>query len=325
MRVLLAYKMCNMIRLLKFVIAVPTFLLIGCTNEDDSFLVTWIMVGVNNTTQQADAHLISGGGKVILIDTGHQNTIHALFNELKFRNIDYIDAVFITHPHSDHYGGLVDLIKSKIGIGVIYMNDVSQEWMKREWWGGNYGDLVEIRENAMLKNISISTYDKFESFYFNEKCKFNKLFIFSEEELLEKGIGPDINELSLISELKYGEYKALFTGDLNTKLSNWLLENEKEQIWCDVLKVPHHGTEGLASNDFFQATEAKICLVPSPTHLWESNRSSRPREVFKKMGSKVFLNGELGSVTVEFRSSGVRVHSSTRRNLFSLNKINKFF
>ena len=180
MRVLLAYKMCNMIRLLKFVITVPTFLLIGCTNEDDSFLVTWVMVGVNNTTQQADAHLISGGGKVILIDTGHQNTIHALFNELKFRNIDYIDAVFITHPHSDHYGGLVDLIKSKIGIGVIYMNDVSQEWMKREWWGGNYGDLVEIRENAMLKNISISTYDKFESFYFNEKCKFNKLFIFSE-------------------------------------------------------------------------------------------------------------------------------------------------
>jgi competence protein ComEC len=306
-------KRCHLFLLL------TSFSFFGC-GSSDSTVVTWTMLGVNHSLQQTDAHLVQGYGKTIMIDTGHKLTASKLIRDLNERKIKSIDAIFITHPHSDHYGGLLTIIESEIEIGVIYMNDVSQKWMKREWWGGNYGDLIEIRKSAEAKNILIQDYSHFDTFSFSENCHFRKLFIFNEDELSKLGIGPDINELSLVAELTYGPYKALFTGDLNKKLSNWIVRNSKESIICDVLKVPHHGTEGLASNEFFLATRAKACLVPSPRHLWDSNRSLRTRMVFSEMKSKAIVNGEHGNVEVEFSSSGIKIRSDADSDLFSLIK-----
>jgi competence protein ComEC len=278
------------------------------------------MLDINYQNQQGDAHLITSKDKAILIDAGHIKARRKLIKELNKRRIKRLNAVFITHPHNDHYGGLLTLIRSNVKIDVIYMNDVSEEWMASEWWGGSIEELNNIRNAAKCKHIPIKDYTDFDEFIFSSSFKMEKLFAFTEEQLTNINIGPDVNELSLLSKVTYNDYSVLFTGDLNTPLSNWLMNNCKEQFKCDILKVPHHGASGLASNAFFENTNAKIGLIPAPEWLWNTTRCNRTKEVLAKMNCATFVNGLVGTINVVFSNNQIKILPKNSYNYMIFNK-----
>jgi beta-lactamase superfamily II metal-dependent hydrolase len=115
-------------------------------------------------------------------------------------------------------------------------------------------------------------------------------------------VGPtDINDTSVIARLEAGSTRVLFTGDLNDRIGRYLAGNSGE-LRADILKVPHHGTEGVAPNVFFDRVSPLLAVVPSPLALWRSERSSRIREYFKKLKIPTLISGREGAVTVEFFS-----------------------
>jgi competence protein ComEC len=109
--------------------------------------------------------------------------------------------------------------------------------------------------------------------------------------------GTDINDLSLVMMLKQNKKKILFTGDLNNAIGQYLAKNA-HNLEADILKVPHHGTEGVVPNSFFEVVNAKFALVPAPTHLWCQERSARIRNWFNNNGVPVYVNGWHGNVQV---------------------------
>jgi len=117
-----------------------------------------------------------------------------------------------------------------------------------------------------------------------------------------------INDLSLIMMLKQSGHKMLFTGDLNRKIGKYLASHAHD-IQAEVLKVPHHGTEGCAPNSFFKAVNPKYALVPAPRGLWCSKRSSRIRNWFEKNQVPVFVAGFHENVKVEIRKGKLRILS----------------
>lgn len=59
----------------------------------------------------------------ILIDGGKTGDSDNILAFLANHKISYLDHIVCSHPHEDHAGGLVDLIKSKeINIGQIWMH-----------------------------------------------------------------------------------------------------------------------------------------------------------------------------------------------------------
>jgi beta-lactamase superfamily II metal-dependent hydrolase len=120
---------------LKYILIVFLFFYIqGCDYNKKS---TWVMLNVNKTGKQGDAHIISKGSMHFMIDTGQQYYVRSiLIPYLRKHRITHLKGVLITHPHFDHYGGMKDLIESGISIDEIYMNMPTKEQMKREWWGG---------------------------------------------------------------------------------------------------------------------------------------------------------------------------------------------
>ena len=119
----------------------------------------------------------------------------------------------------------------------------------------------------------------------------------------------DVNDTSLVLLLTNGGTRALFTGDLNAPLGRYLALNEP-RVHADVLKVPHHGTDGLAPNEFFDRVGAKVALVPSPRYLWLGERSRRAREYFAARKVEVYVNGIHGDVMVRIGPRGFVVTSS---------------
>ncbi len=260
-------------------------------------LVAWTMLAVNDATpQQADAHLLRTGGATLLIDAGAVGG--PLVALLKKYGVKRIDIVLISHPHKDHYGGLWALFDSDVSVGRVVMNFPSKKSCDVELpWGCDYADLEKLGALMVAKGIS------------HEKSStgdllFREGLVTLQTLYAHDGASPpvgvtDINDQSLIVRLQAGPHRALFTGDLNDVLGRYLAQHVPD-LEADILKVPHHGTEGVAPNEFFARVAASLALVPAPTTLWHSDRSKRIRDYFAQAAVPAMVSGELGDVTVEF-------------------------
>ena len=98
-------------------------------------------------------------------------------------------------------------------------------------------------------------------------------------------------------KLSNGAQSILFAGDLNKQVGDFLTKNAYE-LQADIIKVPHHGTESTVTNIFFDTVRAKIALVPSPTHLWISERSRRIREYLQDKKTGIYVSGVNGDVSL---------------------------
>ncbi|MBO5411042.1 MAG: MBL fold metallo-hydrolase, partial [Clostridia bacterium] len=73
---------------------------------------------------QGDCTLITCGGYSLLIDAGENGHESEVINYLRNHGIEKLDYVIGTHPHSDHIGGMADVIY-EFPIGKMYMPKVA--------------------------------------------------------------------------------------------------------------------------------------------------------------------------------------------------------
>ena len=60
----------------------------------------------------ADAILVLGnGGSSLLIDTGLEDTYGTVRRCLEDNGVEQLDMLIITHPHKDHIGGAMEVIR----------------------------------------------------------------------------------------------------------------------------------------------------------------------------------------------------------------------
>ena len=99
--------------------------------------------------------------------------------------------------------------------------------------------------------------------------------------------------------LRNDTMRVLFTGDLNKYLGAHLAGLRDPRLQAELLKVPHHGTESLAPNAFFEWVAPLVAFVPAPHNLWLSDRSKRPREWFQSRSIPAYVTGEVGAMLVD--------------------------
>ena len=111
--------------------------------------------------------------------------------------------------------------------------------------------------------------------------------------------------------LTHRRMKYLLAGDLNRALGRYITaQNGAVPLKADILKVPHHGTEGLADNDFFEAVRPSVMVVPSPKELWLSERSQRIRLLANTC--KTFINGLHGDIAIKSYGSSYRLTTNKK-------------
>jgi beta-lactamase superfamily II metal-dependent hydrolase len=269
----------------------------------------WTMINVNYSPQQGDAHLIQArNGKNILIDTGHLDPARkALVPFLQSKGIKKIDTVFITHPHKDHYLGILAILESGIPIETVYMNDIARKECEVEMpWGCDYEEIVSYK--GMLKNNQVKVLEAKAGTLFDLGIGSSLKILYAFDGLNTPVGLTDINDMSYIMLLKHGFNSALFTGDLNAKLGEYLAKESKD-LKVDILKLPHHGTEGAAPDAFYAAVSPKDVLVPSPALLWCSSRSARMKSWVESHKTPTYVNGFSGYVTVKMGLFGYQIEA----------------
>lgn len=275
--------------------------------------IVYTMVDVCGEPYQADAHILRFvNGLVYAIDAGQGSKLAAY---LKNNNITAVDKFFISHAHKDHYNGIINVIQAGVKINTVFFNVPDKEVCDTEKpWGCDYKHILETIKFIKDHNISVETLKTGDSFVPQDDTVVTVLAVFDGSNT---PIGKtDINDTSAIMKLTHGKTSILFTGDLNARLSEYLVKS-KYDVKADILKVPHHGTEGVATNDFFDAVSPRLALVPSPKDLWLSDRSKRVRDYFSSKRIPTLVSGVDNDVNIllfEDKYETVKINCDADKN-----------
>ena len=259
--------------------------------EEKKLVVTFIDVG------QGDSVLIkSPEGSYALIDGGEQDS--GVINHLKRNNIDNIELIIATHPHSDHIGGLVDVIKQFQPKRVITNGDMHTTL--------TYENFLDAIIFSQAEYIEVTRGDIIEF----DSIKFDVLH---PGNLVE----GDLNRNSLVLSLVYLGTKFLFTGDATPDSEQELLRASMP-LQVDILKVGHHGSNSSTSIEFIRSVKPEISIYSAG----KGNSYGHPaKETILRLldsGSLVYGTDINGTITIEVDEFGYIIFPTIQENVADL-------
>lgn len=223
--------------LLLIIVAVPLFY----TKFEQPLKIHLLDVG------EGDSILIqTPKHKTILIDAGNPVTGQKVIQYLKKHHIKKIDHLIFTHPDQDHIGGIFYLLQ-RLKIKNIYDNGENlTSYFKASDFYYWYDQLVRKDEN----------YQRLEA---GESIQVGKVMLnvlWPPTPLPFNWFNPN----SVVLMLKYGDFKALLTGDLVEMAEKKLLQKEVS-LDADLLKSGHHGSDDATTDPFLDAVSPKMVLI----------------------------------------------------------------
>lgn len=225
--------------------------------------------------------------ETMLIDAAESYQSENIINYLKNLNYQKIDYVIGTHPHTDHIGGLKDIINT-FEIGKIYMPKVVSTTKTYE------SLLMAIKD----KNLKINNAKAVTSIIDTDALKINIL-------APNNSTYTELNNYSVVTKITYGTTKFLFMGDAE-KLS----ENEiKENVTADVIKIGHHGSNTSSSIDFIKKVNAKYGIIS----VGLNNKYNLPKEEtitnWENSGTKIYLTSTNGTIRASSDGTNIKIES----------------
>lgn len=232
---------------------------------------------------QGDASLIYTKDEIIMIDTGDIDERDRLVKLLKERDISTIDKLIITHPHADHIGGAYAVFKN-FDVKEVYDN----------------GDATTTKtyqtylKNIKQKNIAYHQLKAGDSLDFGGGVSFK---VFSPTEKMLKS-DDDLNDNSLVGQLRYKDFTMLFTGDSESGAEQSMVKAYGDELRSDVLKSPHHGSRTSSSDSYLKAVQAKDVVISLAADNEYGHPHKQTLDRYKKYGMNVYRTDRDGTITI---------------------------
>lgn len=233
---------------------------------------------------QGDATLIVSGNYTVLIDAGEKDSGDTVVSYLVSQNIEHLDYVIATHPHSDHTGGLETVIE-KTETGKVIIPRFSEE-------GKDEDDLYTWKSLCRaLEENDAEICEAYPGMVIN-------LGISELKILAPYGDYDNINNYSVVSELIHGDNIFLFPGDAESESENEMLENGVlEDI--DVLKTGHHGSYTSTGGEFLEIVKPEYAVISCGAGNSYNHPSEAVMHRLDESDVQIFRTDLQGSIVAE--------------------------
>lgn len=207
------------------------------TVSDNKAEVTFLDVG------QGDCAVIrlNESGEVILVDTGEAEFFGRVTSYLDRNNIDTINHLVATHPHSDHIGSMWKIV-DKYNIENVYMPRVSNDTKTFERLLTSIKNkglkATEAKAGVTLSDGEVKAY-----------------FVAPVSDEYE-----ELNDYSAVLKIICGDVAFLFTGDAEKLSENEILQNGTD-LKAEVLKVGHHGSDTSSGAQFLRNVMPDYAII----------------------------------------------------------------
>jgi len=235
-------------------------------------------------------------GESALIDTGSPLSAGRMVKMLSERDLESLSLLFFTHPHLDHIGGIFTLLDS---YKVKHIIDNGQPLEK------------ETRENDMFRWYSqlVRAHTNYGAARGGDAwdlgdVKFQVLWP------PQGDLDSDWNKNSLVIQLRFGEFNALFMGDA---LISTELELLKLGIPANVsfVKAGHHGSKFTADESFVRHIKPKITAISVDKDNIRGYPDGQVVRRYAKYG-KIYRTDQQGTINLIATKSGAVTVSSEK-------------
>ncbi|NBB87322.1 MAG: DNA internalization-related competence protein ComEC/Rec2 [Bacteroidetes bacterium] len=250
-----------------------------------------------------DAALVQfPGGGTLLVDAGARDQFvdhgqRTLLPHLHHVGIRKIDTVVISHPHADHFGGLLTLLRS-VPIGRVFHNGQAHP-------SDLFNQKIGLLDSLRIPHRSLTAGD---TLRLDPSVRVDVL----APEPARSFDYTQANDASVVLRLRYGDVRVLFAGDAEQEAEHLLVNRYDRLLYSDVIKVGHHGSRTSSASGFVDAvradtTQDAVAIIsvgrgrryglPSPTVV----------DRWKAHGTDVRITRDVGAVWLQ--SDGMEVWS----------------
>jgi competence protein ComEC len=219
---------------------------------------------------QGDAILITTPGRNALIDGGERNA--GLIDYLVSLAIDTIHLMVSTHPHSDHIGGLTQVLERFPVLevwdpGVVHTTRLFTRYLEMidsldiPFTEARAGMEYELFSGGPTRDgnaYGTETRDEYGSGS-GTSAGYRVSAIVRVLHPVEPS-ARHLNDASVVTMLEMGEVSVLFAGDLERRGETELMERHPD-IRAQVLKVGHHGSTTSSSDPFLDAVRPEAAVI----------------------------------------------------------------
>ena len=265
----------------------------GVSLVDSDFAIYYLDVG------QSDCSIVVCDDEVLIIDCGTYNQLNVIRQSIHTLEIDEIDYMIVTHQHDDHMGSATDLIndlsvKNFIMPKLTQTNNVTSK---------AYNVLINTLDNKKITKIPA------------QNCKSFMLGRALVEILSPSVQNNNLNNMSVVLKITYGNTEFLFQGDAESKIENDLLRSDYD-IDVDVLKIGHHGSKTSSTDKYLEATSPDIAIISSGYDNNYGHPNGTVLNLLENDNIKAFSTFLDGNIAVTSDGETITVYTQNNKDVY---------
>ena len=238
---------------------------------------------------QGDAIVVDlPDGRLMLVDGGGfvgsplDPAERVLLPVLRHRRRDRVDIAVLSHPHPDHYTGLLTVLE-RLPVDELWTSGLALSWS-----GSRLGQAFRAAER---KGTRLRTA--------RDLCGDHRV----GRGVIEV-LGPcpsfvpdrDPNDNSLVMRIRLGRRAALLTGDAEREQEQSLLARHAGALKADLLKVGHHGSRTSSTPRFIEAVAPELAIASCGVRNRFGHPHGTTRRTFEDAGVSLLLTERGGAL-----------------------------